>query len=101
MSRITLDNVIKEHLTKDAKFTECYQKEVLINEISKLVIELRKKAHLTQAELAKKAGTTQPVIARLESGTDSRVPSLGLLSRMAQASHAKLHISIEDNARHN
>ena len=57
-----------------------YQRELLINEISKMVVALRNAAHLTQAELANKAGTTQPVIARLESGTDTRIPSLSLLA---------------------
>jgi len=98
MSKITLDSVIQEHLKKDPEFYEHYQKELLINEISRLVVSLRNNAHLTQAELAQKAGTTQPVIARLESGTDSRIPSLGLLTRVAQASHAKLHISFEETA---
>ncbi|MBN2689466.1 MAG: hypothetical protein JXR42_02525 [Gammaproteobacteria bacterium] len=38
---------------------------------------------------------TQPVIARLESGKDSRIPSLSLLSKVATAAHAKLNISFE------
>ena len=98
MSKITLDSVIQENLKKDPEFREHYQKELLINEISARVVALRNKAHLTQAELARRAGTTQPVIARLESGTDSRVPSLDLLSRIAEASCAKLHISFENYA---
>jgi len=35
--------------------------------------------------LSKKAGTTQEVIARLESGNDSRVPSMSLLSSAGKA----------------
>ena len=101
MSKITLDNVIKEHLKKDPEFYEYYQRELLINEISKLVVTFRSNARLTQADLAEKSGTTQPVIARLESGTDSRIPSLGLLARVAHATHAKLHISFEKEARAN
>jgi transcriptional regulator with XRE-family HTH domain len=82
-------------LKKDKEFAENYERELLINEIAKLVTALRRSAQLTQAELATKSGTTQPVIARLESGTDSRVPSLDLLARIATASHAKLHIKFE------
>lgn len=95
MKKLTLDAVIEAQKNNDPEFTKHYQNELLINEISKLVIKLRNAARLTQAELAKKAGTTQPVIARLESGTDSRVPSLALLARIASASHASLHISFE------
>lgn len=57
-----------------------------------MVVNLRNKAHLTQSQLAEKAGTTQPVIARLESGADTRIPSLALLARIAAASQAKLHL---------
>jgi transcriptional regulator with XRE-family HTH domain len=79
----------------NSEFAEHYQREMLINEISKMVVSLRNAAHLTQDQLAKKASTSQPVIARIESGTDSRIPSLDLLARIASASHAKLHLSFE------
>ena len=91
MKKITLNKIIKEQ-TKYPEFNEHYQKELLINEISKMVIQLRNAAHLTQAQLAEKAGTTQPVIARLESGSDSRIPSLTLLARIAAASKTRIHI---------
>ena len=47
------------------------------------VRELRRTAHLTQVELARAAGTSQPTIAAYESGRKS--PSLRTLSRMARA----------------
>ncbi len=95
MKKITIDAFISEQLKNDAEFAEHYQRELLINEISKLVVALRKAANLTQNQLAKKAETTQPVIARIESGVDKRIPSLELLARIAHASHAKLHLSFE------
>ena len=55
--------------------------------------ELRK--NLTQEEFAKRARTTQPVIARLESGKDTRVPSLLLLTRLAAAAHTSIRITFE------
>jgi transcriptional regulator with XRE-family HTH domain len=58
-------------------------------------VQLRKQTKLTQAELAKKAETTQAVVARLEGGTDRRIPSLLLLTKLAHAANAKLKISIE------
>ena len=95
MKKITLDSVIAENLAKDEEFSKAYQREMLINLISRMLVELRLKSHLTQKELAYRAGTTQPVIARLESGTDQRVPSLELLARIAVAAHAKLNIAFE------
>src|SRR3990167_9415714 len=95
MKKITLNAVIEEQKKNDPEFAEHYRRELLINEISRMIVQLRNAAHLTQEQLAAKAGTTQPVIARLESGTDTRMPSLALLSRIAIASHAKLHISFD------
>lgn len=94
MSTITLNDVIAKE-SVDPEFAQYFQRELLINEIAKLVVELRKHAHLTQKQLAEKAGTTQPVIARLESGTDNRVPSLELLARLAVASNAKIKIAVD------
>jgi predicted transcriptional regulator len=82
-----------EKKIKNSDFKSHYNREVLINAIAKMVIELRHSRKLTQLQLAKKAGTTQAVIARLESGIDERIPSVDLLARIADASHAKLNIS--------
>ena len=90
---ITLDEVIQQELKDHPELVEEYQKELLINAISRMIVDIRRKLHLTQTELAIKANTTQPVIARLESGQDTRMPSLDLLSRIAVAANAKLNIS--------
>lgn len=90
---ITLDEAIKQELKQHPELTEDFQKELLINAISRMIVDVRRKARLTQAELAKKANTTQPVIARLEGGQDTRMPSLDLLSRIAIAASAKLNIT--------
>jgi len=86
MKPITLEAVINESLENEG-FKEAFEKELLINSISEMICKMRKISGFTQKELADKAGTTQPVIARLESGKDTRIPSLELLSRLAIASH--------------
>lgn len=93
MKAVTLTDVIKKEC-KNKKFAQRFQHELLINEIAKLVVQLRQNASLTQCALAKKAGTTQPVIARLESGSDTRIPSLELLARLAVAANARLKIAV-------
>jgi len=57
-----------------------------------MVIEKRLKQGLTQKQLAKKIGTKQPVISRLERGTYN--PSLKFLRRIAKALNANLQISL-------
>jgi DNA-binding XRE family transcriptional regulator len=94
MKAITLDEFI-EKSCKDPEFKKLYEKEQMINAISKMVYEMRERVGLTQAQFAKKAKTTQPVIARLESGRDSRTPSLELLMKIADAAGAKLNIEFQ------
>lgn len=52
-------------------------------ELAKEIIKLRIKSKLTQSELAKRAGTSQPAIARLESGTYTNL-SLSFLRRIGE-----------------
>jgi len=92
--RITLKDVLKREL-KDPEFTFYFQRERAVSEIARLVRDARLKAGLTQAQLAETARSSQVVIARLESGTDGRVPSLELLERIAAALKAKLLVRFE------
>ena len=78
---------------KEPKYRKAY--EALEEEfvLASAVIDARNRAGLTQQELAKKMGTTQPVVARLESG---RVrPSMRTLQRFAEATGSRLLISFE------
>jgi DNA-binding XRE family transcriptional regulator len=61
--------------------------------LAALLIEARARANLTQAELAKRMGTSQSTIARLESGKAK--PSLSTLRRLAKATGLRLKISLE------
>lgn len=89
-----LEDFISEEIQRDHEFAVEYEKQTIIHELAKMVHELRESLNLTQVELAEKAGTTQPVIARLESGRDNRIPSLDLLAKIAQASNKKLLIKL-------
>ena len=57
------------------------------------LIEIRAKKNLTQKALAKKLGTKQSAIARLESGNGN--PTLEFLQKTAKALDKKLTISFE------
>jgi ribosome-binding protein aMBF1 (putative translation factor) len=92
--RIALKDVLKREL-KDPEVGFYFERERSISEIARLVRDGRLKAGLTQAQLATKSQTSQAVIARLESGTDQRVPSLDLLERIASALKAKLLVRFE------
>ena len=57
------------------------------------LIKARAQADMTQEEVAKAMGTTQAVVARLESGRT--MPSTRTLERFAKATRTRLRISFE------
>ncbi len=59
--------------------------------LASALIEARAKAGLSQAQLAKRMGTTQPFIARMESGR--QLPSSTSLLKLAKATGLKLRLS--------
>ena len=96
MKAITFKQALKEEL-KDPEFSMYFEKEKVINMIARTLVEMRQSRGISQIELAKRAKTTQPVIARLEKGTDTRIPSLDLLNRIAHAMGQKISIRFEKN----
>ena len=61
--------------------------------LAKEVLELRKQKNLTQKQLAQKMGTSQPAIARIESGNYRNV-SLAFIRRLAKALGAEPEIHL-------
>lgn len=61
-------------------------------EISAELIRARRRAGLSQAELAERMGTSQSTIARLESG--QTLPSTKTLLRYAQATGSKVKVRL-------
>lgn len=82
-------------LLKDPEVRIAYEEEKAKSEIAMAVRAARLRAHLTQAKLAEKVGTTQSVIARLESGSDKRIPTLPLLAQIAAACNGSLEVGFK------
>lgn len=59
--------------------------------VIEMIIEKRIKEGLTQAELARRVGTKQSAIARLESGSYN--PTIGFLQKVAHAMGKQLTVS--------
>jgi len=78
---------------KDPKFKAAY--DALEDEfaLAGVLIEARSKADMTQEQVAVAMGTTQTVIARLESGRT--MPSTRTLERFAKATGMRLRIRFE------
>jgi len=89
MSKIT--NLKKKWL-KDPEVRKTYEELEPEFEIAHTLIAARVKAGLTQAQVAKRMGTTQSVIARLEGGRS--LPSIKTLYRYAEATGTKPEIHL-------
>jgi ribosome-binding protein aMBF1 (putative translation factor) len=95
--RILASDVHKKWL-KDPAYRTAYDDLADEFALAAAVIEARSRAGLTQEELAERMGTTQPVVARLESGRIR--PSTRTLERLAQATGSRLIIRFEPQNRH-
>ena len=82
---------LKAKYMQDEAFQEEYNRLEETYRIAEKVIQARVAAGLTQAELAKKIGTRQANISRLESGTYN--PSIELLMKVAQATGKRLEVN--------
>lgn len=81
-----------EKKLKDKTIKILFDEEKTKTEIARLVRTAREAAGFSQREIALKADTTQAVVARLELGTDKRMPSLMLIVRLLKAANAHLEL---------
>jgi len=85
---------LKRELLKDKKIKYAYEKLGPEFAVIEMIIKKRIERGLTQKELARKIGTKQSAISRLESGTYN--PSISFLQKVGEALGAKLKISLTE-----
>ena len=83
---------LKKELLKNKEVAEEYEKLKPRYQLISQLIDARIKRGLTQEKLAKKMGTKQSAIARIESGNAN--PSLAFLEKVASAIGSKLIIQL-------
>lgn len=83
---------LRKSLVANPEFQAEYEKADAEFAIIEALVRARTEAKLSQAELAKRIGTTQSAIARLEGGGAS--PSLTTLRRYAEATGTKLQVGL-------
>jgi ribosome-binding protein aMBF1 (putative translation factor) len=92
MARITLDELRAKYPPEDREeYDRAYAAATLAGQLAELVYTLRTRSGLTQTELARRMGTTQSSIARIESG--GSLPTLEMLARLALATGTPLHLA--------
>ncbi|MDP2586914.1 MAG: helix-turn-helix transcriptional regulator [Candidatus Komeilibacteria bacterium] len=87
---LDFEDVLKEDL-KDPEFKKWFDYYGKQLEVSLAILRLRKKNHMTQAQMAKKLGTSQSNVARLERGQQNF--TVEFLDKIATVFNKELKIS--------
>jgi len=97
MKTINAKDVHAKDMAEDPAYREAY--EALDSEFALVdsLIRARTRAHLSQAEVASRMGTTESAVSRLESGRVK--PSTRTLERYARATGHRLKISLEPSSK--
>ena len=82
----------KKKWMEDPEFRRAYEELEDEFELARTLIQARLAAGLTQEELARRMGTSQSAIARMEAG---HKPSLKTLEKFARATGTRLKIRLE------
>lgn len=75
-------------------YERAYAAATLAGELAELVYAMRTRAGLTQTELARRVGTTQSSVARVEGG--GGMASVDMLARIARATGTPLRLASPD-----
>lgn len=94
MKRDQHREVIQQRARRSASYRKTFERTLQQIDLALLVREMRENASLTQVELAKRVGTTQSAIARLEDA-EYRGHSLNMLERIASACGIALKLRAE------
>lgn len=94
MKRDRHSEVVEERARKSATYRKAFARTLHQIDLALLVREMRENAGLTQTELAKKVGTTQSAIARLENA-EYGGHSLSMLERIATVCGVALKLHAE------
>ena len=85
--------IIDRMIGDDEQLRRMVAEETVNASVAQIIYDARKKAGLTQKELAEIVGTKQPVIARLEDA-DYQGHSLSMLNRIASALNLRLSVQL-------
>lgn len=94
--RYTTARELHEEWRKNPEYVKAYDALEEEFALAEAFIQARAQADLTQEQVAERMGTTQAVIARLESGRVK--PSTRTLERFAKATGTRLRIAFEPGA---
>jgi predicted transcriptional regulator len=83
---------LRDEWMKDPTFRSEYERLAPEFAVARELIRARTRAKLTQAQVAKRMGTTQSVVARIESGQN--IPNLRTLDKYARAVGRRIKVKL-------
>lgn len=92
-----LKRFVETYVMTDPEWRRAYEEADATREAARALARARRDARMSQAALAKKVGTGQAVISRIENGTMS--PTLDMVSRLARGLGMKPVIAFESTHR--
>lgn len=90
---MTKTKTLKARMLKDTEVRQAYDHLAPEFALAAELIRARKKAKLTQAQVARRMKTKQPMVARMESGMGW--PSMSTISRYAEAVGAQPFLTLK------
>ena len=90
---LDLNSILSKEL-KNNDFKILFDEHRFYLHIARLISELRQKAGLSQAEVARKALVSQPMIARLEKGDHQRTPTFDTIYKILKVLGYELSINV-------
>ena len=92
--QVRLEEILAKELKND-EFRLAYDERRFYLQIARLVSDLRARAGLSQVALARKAGISQPMIARLETGDIRRTPTFDTIFRLLKVLGYTMSIHVQ------
>jgi HTH-type transcriptional regulator / antitoxin HipB len=90
---VDLNTILSKEL-KNNDFKILFDEHRFYLQIARLISDLRQKAGLSQAEVAKKASVSQPMIARLERGDHQRTPTFDTIYKILKVLGYELSLNV-------
>ncbi len=91
---VSLNEVLSREL-KDDEIRLGFEERKFYLDVARIISNLRAKAGISQAQLAKAAHVSQPLIARLEKGDQKRTPTFDLVYKVLKALGYRLDIRVQ------
>lgn len=95
---VTLEDILAAEV-KNGEFKLAFDEHRFHLQIAHLISHLRSKARISQVELAKRAGVSQPMIARLEKGDHRRTPTFDTIFKILNVLGYTMSINVQREKR--